>query len=183
MTVLSHMRVYNIPAEMPFVDTLAAGLIVKASEGPFELVDFTVLLPTRRAIRSLRDAFLRQSKGAPMLLPRMLPLGDLDEEELFIVGWEESSTKFNEEINVDLPDAISSVHRQLMLTKRIQILEGDQVSVEQAALLASELGRLLDQVQTEQLKFENLTALVPEEYAKHWQVTLKFLEVIRKRAY
>jgi ATP-dependent helicase/nuclease subunit B len=180
MTVLSHMRVYNIPAEMPFVDTLASGLIVKASEGPFELVDFTVLLPTRRAIRSLRDAFLRQSKGSPMLLPRMLPLGDLDEEELFIMGWEESGTKFNEEINVDLPDAISSVHRQLMLTKRIQVLEGDQVSVEQAALLASELGRLLDQVQTEQLKFENLTALVPEEYAKHWQVTLKFLEVITK---
>ena len=55
-----------------------------------------------------------------------------------------------------------------------------KISVEQAARLASELGRLLDQVQTEQLKFEDLKALVPDEYAKHWQVTLEFLEVITK---
>ena len=124
MTASSHMRVYNIPAEMPFVDTLASGLIERASEGPFDLVDFTILLPTRRAIRTLRDAFLRQNNGAPMLLPRMLPLGDIDEEELFIAGWGESETKFDEAIKVDLPDAISSVHRQLILTKHVQVLEG-----------------------------------------------------------
>ena len=178
MTALSYMRVYNIPAEMPFVDTLASGLIGRASEGPFDLVDFTILLPTRRAIRTLRDAFLRQNNGAPMLLPRMLPLGDLDEEELFIAGWGESETKFDDVINVDLPDAISNIHRQLILTKHVKALEGGQISVEQAARLASELGRLLDQVQTEQLKFEDLKDLVPDEYAKHWQVTLEFLEVI-----
>jgi len=180
MTVPLPMQVYNIPAEMPFVDTLASGMIVRAATSPFELEDFTILLPTRRAIRSLRDAFLRQSGGVPMLLPRMLPLGDLDEEELFIVGWEEFGTKFTGEIEVDLPEAISTIHRQLLLTKRILVLEGNRISVDQAARLASELGRLLDQVQTEQLKFEDLHALVPDEYAQHWQVTLEFLEVITK---
>lgn len=180
MTILPHRRVYNIPAEFSFVDTLASGLIVRASEGPFDLVDFTILLPTRRAIRSLRDAFTRQNNGAPMLLPRMLPLGDLDEEELFIAGWGESETKVDDINKLDLPDAISSVHRQLILTKHVLVLEGGQIRVEQAARLASELGRLLDQVQTEQLKFEDLKALVPDEYAKHWQVTLEFLEVITK---
>ena len=174
----SPLQVYTIPAELPFVDALAAGLSDRAASGPFDLADFTVLLPTRRAVRSLREAFLRLSDGQPLLLPRMMPLGDLDEEELAIAGWQELPKQFEGEGISDLPEAISSLHRHLMLTKRIQVLEGDRMNIDQAARLASELGRLLDQVQTEQLDFAKLQSLVPEEYALHWQVTLKFLEIL-----
>ncbi len=172
------MQVFNIPAELPFVDALAVGLTERAASGPFDLADFTVLLPTRRAVRSLREAFLRLSDGQPLLLPRMMPLGDLDEDELAIAGWEELPKQLDGEDISDLPEAISSLHRHLMLTKRIQALEGEGVSIDQAARLASELGSLLDQVQTEQLDFAKLQSLVPEEYALHWQVTLKFLEIL-----
>ena len=174
------MQVYNIPAQTPFIEALASGLLARAGSGPFELADFTILLPTRRAIRSLRDAFMCQSEGAPMLLPRMLPLGDLDEEELFINDWEGTGIKFGDGIEVELPDAISSTHRQLMLAKRIMAMEDGQINIEQAVQLAGELGRLLDQVQTEQLDFTNLNSLVPDEYAEHWQVTINFLEVVTK---
>ena len=180
MTASLSPQVYNIPAELPFVDTLASGLFRRAAESSFALADFTILLPTRRAIRSLRDAFLRQSGGAPMLLPRMLPLGDLDEEEIFISDWGDARTIFTGEIGVDIPDAISSAHRQLMLAKHILTVEGKHIGVEQAVRLAGELGRLLDQVQTEQLEFKYLNSLVPNEYAQHWQITLEFLEVITK---
>ncbi|MDP6926255.1 MAG: hypothetical protein QGG84_04120, partial [Rhodospirillales bacterium] len=96
--------VYTIPAEMSFVDVLASGLMQQAADEPFELADFTVLLPTRRAVRSLREAFLRLSGGAPTLLPRMTPLGDLDEDELVIAGWEEMATVG---LTGDVPPAIS----------------------------------------------------------------------------
>ena len=39
--------------------------------------------------------------------------------------------------------------------------------------VAMELGRLLDQVQIERLSFDGLAALVPDEFAAHWQITLK----------
>ena len=178
----SPLQVYTIPAELPFVDALAAGLTKRAAAGIFELADYTILLPTRRAVRSLREAFLRLSDGQPLLLPRLMPLGDLDEEELAIAGWQELPKQFAGQFegdgSSDLPEAISSLHRHLMLTKRIQALEGDGVSIDQAARLASELGSLLDQVHTEQLDFAKLQSLVPEEYALHWQMTLKFLEIL-----
>ncbi len=176
----SAKHVYSIPAELPFIEVLAGGLIDHAIKSSFDLEDFLVLLPTRRAVRSLREAFLRQSGGKPLLLPRILPLGDLDEEELFIMGWEEPGIQASGKIEFDIPDAISSVRRQLMLTRRIMLLESQQLSIDQAARLAGELGRLLDQVHIEQIDFTELRNLVPDEYAQHWQVTLKFLEVITK---
>jgi ATP-dependent helicase/nuclease subunit B len=172
------LQVYSIPSELPFVDALAAGLTERAAASSFELADFTILLPTRRAVRSLREAFLRLSDGRPLLLPRMMPLGDLDEEELAIAGWEELPSGLGGDSSIELPEAISSVQRHLMLTKRIQALEGDQVSVDQAARLATELASLLDQVQTEQLDFAKLHSLVPDDYAVHWQMTLQFLEIL-----
>ena len=50
------------------------------------LSDVLILLPNRRAVRSLRDAFLRQAGGKSMLLPRIEPIGDVDEDELFLSG-------------------------------------------------------------------------------------------------
>jgi len=179
MTKLSK-HVYSIPAELPFIEVLAEGIVDHAATSSFDLEDYLVFLPTRRAVRSLREAFLRQSGGKPLLLPRIVPLGDLDEEGLFIMGWEGSGIEASGKIEFDIPDAISNTHRQLMLTKHIMILESQKLSIDQATRLASELGRLLDQVHIEQIDFTELRNLVPDEYAQHWKVTLKFLEVITK---
>ena len=45
-----------------------------------------ILLPTRRAARSLAEAFLRASGGRPLLLPRITALGALDEAPLTLAG-------------------------------------------------------------------------------------------------
>ena len=75
---MSKARVANIPAGAPFVDALAAGIWqMVGKDDPLALTGVTVLLPTRRAIRSLREAFLRLGGGAPLLLPRLLPLAQL----------------------------------------------------------------------------------------------------------
>ena len=83
---------------------------------------------------------------------------------------------------MDLPPAISESHRQLLLTQLVLKLGDERAarprSPAQAARLAAELARLLDQVQTERLPFEALATLVPEEFARHWQITLDFLGVL-----
>src|SRR5260370_33400771 len=80
-------HIYTIAPDRPFLATLAQGLLALAGGDPLSLTRMTVLLPTRRAARSLREAFLRltaegSDPGAPPLLPRLRPIGDLDDDEI-----------------------------------------------------------------------------------------------------
>src|SRR6266568_1243312 len=52
-------KVYTIAPERPFLATLAGGLLGMTGGDPLWLPCVTILLPTRRAVRALRDAFLR----------------------------------------------------------------------------------------------------------------------------
>ncbi|SVB60638.1 uncharacterized protein METZ01_LOCUS213492, partial [marine metagenome] len=172
----SKTNIYTIHAGLPFVDALADGLNNKIEKTNAQLSDFTILLPTRRAVETLRNAFLRGSSGKPLLLPRLIPLGDLDTDEQAISGWEEPSLS----AGVDIKPAISDLERTLLLTKLVQAFAQKRFSADQAVSLAADLGRLLDQVQTHRLSFKDLQKIVPADYAEHWQITLKFLEIVTK---
>ncbi len=83
MTQRLSPKVYTIAPERPFLATLAGGLLKMTAGDPMQLPRVTILLPTRRAVRALREAFLRapsegREPGTPLLLPRMRPIGDLD---------------------------------------------------------------------------------------------------------
>ena len=69
-------KVFTIPPGDSFLDTLAAGLLARFPD-PEALTKAKIFLPTRRAGRGLREAFLRQTGGKPLLLPVMQPVGDL----------------------------------------------------------------------------------------------------------
>jgi len=80
-------KVYTIAPERPFLATLANGLLAMIAGDPMRLPRVTILLPTRRAVRALREALLRatpegREAGTPLLLPRTRPIGDLDSDEL-----------------------------------------------------------------------------------------------------
>jgi ATP-dependent helicase/nuclease subunit B len=168
-------NVFTIPAGQPFVDALAAGLLTRSrGDGGAELADTTVLLPTRRALRSLREAFLRQSGGKPLLLPRMMPLGDIDEDALAIVSAEDLPAG----AHFDVAPAIPAMQRRLALTKQVLKQHDGDISLEQASALAAELAHFLDQVQTERVSFDGLAGLVSDDYAEHWQITLEFLTIL-----
>ena len=156
---------FTIPPEAGFVDALARGILAEIGEGP-DLVRTRVLLPTRRACRSLADAFLRLGGGRPMLLPRLTPLGDIDEDDLAFEGWEVSALGEDAAGAADIPPGIAPLRRQLMLTRLI-LADKNSTGVDQAVALAQELARLLDQVHTERLGLEGLQGLVPDDYAEH----------------
>ena len=82
-------RLYTIPPSAPFITTLARAVLAGdlptpggPKPGPLDLPNTTVYLPTRRAARALREAFLTEAKGDALLLPRIRALGDPDEEAL-----------------------------------------------------------------------------------------------------
>ncbi|MBL4740477.1 MAG: double-strand break repair protein AddB [Sneathiella sp.] len=167
---------FNIAPEFPFVDCLAKELLRRHGENLEELGRITILTTTRRAARALQNAFLRETEGRPLLLPRMRPIGDVDEDELALDG--NAGPASDMEASLDLPPAIDSLKRQLLLTRLIHQRHGDSMDFAQCAGLAGELASLTDQVQTEGLDFADLKNLVPDEYASHWQLTLEFLSII-----
>ena len=182
------LSVYTIDAGIPFVDALARGLQLRISrdhgDDPLALARVTVLLPTRRAVRSLAEAFLRASGGTPLLLPRMMPLGDLDEDELLITGEAAgpAADGTGTEAAQPLAPVIGGLRRQLILARLVMTFGGrtwpTPPDAGQAAELASALARLLDQMETERLGFEGLADLVPERFSEHWQATLEFLKIV-----
>ena len=61
--------IFSIGSDRRFADELAAGVLAEYGVDPLKLADVLILLPTRRSVRSLREAFLRASHGKPTLLP------------------------------------------------------------------------------------------------------------------
>ena len=107
-------QIWNIPAGTPFVDALANGLIAKANKNKLLLADFMVLLPNRRACRSLAEAFLNQSDCSALLLPRLIPIGEAEDEGLF-----DEPDDFLEDSANYLPPAIKQSQRILLLARLI----------------------------------------------------------------
>lgn len=157
--------VLTVPAELPFLDAIAAELVRRKAEG---LVGTRLLLPSRRACLAMRDAFLRQSGGRAMLLPRMQPIGESGEDELALDPAQELS----------LPPPLSPIRRQLLLT-RLVLAQDRTMAHEQAVRLAVELAAFLDEVQTERVDLDRLDDLVSEDHARHWQMVLRFLRLVR----
>jgi ATP-dependent helicase/nuclease subunit B len=172
MTV-SRPSLFTIPSGTPFVDALAAGIAARHGGDALELSRVTVLLPTRRACRALRDAFLRHGDGAAMLLPQIRPLGDVAEDELDVMVTGAGGAP------LDLPPALPELHRLLLLAQLVEKRPDVSGDPAMAVDLAAELAALLDSAQTEGLGLDALDRLVPENFSTHWKITLQFLEIVR----
>ena len=155
----------TIPAGEPFLEVLAAHLLAR---GPERLARTLLLLPSRRACLAARAAFLRVAEGRPLLLPRLLPIGEPDEAELVL----------DPEVELELPPVLPPLRRRLLLTRLV--LARGETSHEQAIRLAGELEALLDELQNEEVALDRLDGLVPEQLAEHWQRILRFLSVLRE---
>jgi ATP-dependent helicase/nuclease subunit B len=180
------MNLYAIPPAAPFLETLAAGLLTRLpADDPAALARVTLLLPTRRAARGLREAFLRAAGGRALLLPRMRALAGLSTEEADELALPDL---------LDLPPAVEPLTRQAVLAamaQRIPRRHGGPATPEQAWLLAGELARLFDEIALEERDLDmlehasaedfaeawlaRLDGLVPDRHATHWQITTAVL--------
>ena len=142
---MSEARVYSVHPGNTFVDAFARGLLASAGPEPEALTRIQILLPTRRASRALAAAFLRLRGGQPLLLPWMRPLGDL-EDDLFSPDEETTADEmaFGEALAV--PPAISSLKRQLLLTRTVLALKGQGVPTREIARLSGVTPRRVRQI-------------------------------------
>src|SRR5919108_713186 len=111
------MSVYTIAIDRRFADELAIGVLTQYGGDPLALADVLILLPTRRSVRALREAFLRAANGRPTILPRMAPLGDVDEGE-----WEIAT---GDSTALALPPAIDPTERDALLAQLVAAFRDD----------------------------------------------------------
>ncbi len=171
-------KIFNISSSNCFVDVLADKLLEDYKDNLLALADVLILLPNRRACRSLSEAFVRLKGMKPTILPQMKAIGDIKEDELVLSG-----TNIEKEL-LNIPPVIEQIERKMLfmrlIMKRYEDFGLERISLSQACFLAQELGNLIDIAQMYNLDWNNLEKVVPEEYASHWQETLKFLAIITK---
>ncbi len=192
-------RLYTIPPSAPFLNCLARAILRGdlpmpggAAPDPLSLPRTTIYLPTRRAGRALREAFLDAGNGRAALLPRIRALGDPDEEAAIIFSAEAGG---DGDAGLGAP-AIGEMERRLTLMRLILAwgrarradVEAARSEVEgvglwditpaHASYLAADLARLMDFVESEEADLGALEGLVPENHAEHWQITVDFLKIV-----
>ena len=185
-------NLYTIPPSAPFLTTLAravlAGKLPHAGgqkPDPLTLPLTTIYLPTRRAARALREAFLAEAKCDALLLPRIRALGDPDEEAALIFGAEDGGVEgiAGAQVIGELQRRTALLQLVLAFGRMMPEALGEASSLEpvtpaQASSLAADLARLMDDVEREEIDFSRLAAIVPEEFAGHWQLTVDFLKIV-----
>lgn len=163
------MNLATIPAHVPFLDEVASRWLRLHGGSPGEGM---ILLPTRRAARSLAEAFLRVSGGRPMLLPRITAIGALDEAPLALSG------------ALDLPPAIDPMERRAHLARLVLGLpeaQGGVRAADRAWRLAGELATLMDEAEWAEIDLPGgLTNAADAAHAEHWEVTVRFLAIVTR---
>ena len=114
-------RVFTIPASAPFLPTLIEALHdgklgFEFAGDPLMLASTTLYLPTRRACRLMRDAFLDHLHGDGAILPRIIAIGDIDEDE---IAFAESAAGGIAADALALPPALGGLERRLLLTRLV----------------------------------------------------------------
>jgi ATP-dependent helicase/nuclease subunit B len=191
-----HPRVFTIPASVPFLPTLVTALVEGAlvpgsssPPDPLGLAATTLYLPTRRACRLVRDVFLAVLKCEAAVLPRIVAIGDIDEDEIVFA---EAATGASAPCALELAPALGGLERRLLLAQLVfkwstQLLPSDDgvplvVNGPAAALtLADDLARLMDDMTTREVPWEHLDNLVPDHLDAYWQLTLSFLKIAREQ--
>lgn len=192
----SRPRVLTIPASRPHLRTLAAaildGRVIAGwpdAADPLSLAAGTILLPNRRACRAMRDVFAELAGDRAILLPRIAPIGDVDEDE-----WAFADPNPLELLGLDaIAPAMPALDRRLTLAglvrqwaatvDRTVMKLGDRdplvvsTSTSDALALAADLMRLMDQAETERVPWTGLDAIVDAHLDEFWRMTRAFLAI------
>lgn len=183
------MRVFNVPPSAPFLHTVISALVdgrlipgFDARANPERLADATLYLPTRRAGRLAREVFLDVLQTDAVVLPRIVALGSVDEDELEFSG---DGQLGGTEASL-LPPKLDDLERRLTLARLVAAwakLQPSSLVVGSPAstlALAGDLARLMDDMVTRGVGWDALDGIVPDELDVYWQHTLAFLKIAKE---
>ena len=183
-------NLWTIPAGVAFLPALAEAVTNGTLIDPVEtdgpaLADMTIYVPTRRAARALRGQLVERMGGRAVILPTIRPLGEFDEEAGLLDGTNREA--------IELPPPAGQFERLIALAPLVQAWKSKlpehvaalfeeqlivPASTADAIWLARDLVALIDEFEAENIGWDALDKLVPDELAGWWQVTLDFLKIV-----
>lgn len=196
-------NLFTIAPGAPFlktcVEAFLAGKIVESvtqASAPLALARATIYVPTQRAARALAAEFAQAFDGRATLLPRILPLGALEERE--------NAALFSEDFDdadATLAPPIEELERRLLLAQLIvnwsRSVKRAIISVDpsgerllhdsepllvastpaSAFTLAGDLGALIDEFAIENIPADAIKTLSDGNFDKYWAITTQFLGI------
>ena len=185
MAEAARPKVYSIAAHRGFADALVAGLVPRYAEPELGLARLTLLLPSRRAVRTVTEAFIRHSGQGPstssgqgLLMPRMAVVGDLDLDETLGPLLDPLGA------GAEIPPAVDVTYRWLRLA---ELIRQERPDLKGAALLrlAQDMARAMDRLLVEEtgpeeLWQERVLGLLGD-LADHWKRGLRLFIAVQDR--
>jgi ATP-dependent helicase/nuclease subunit B len=179
-------RLFTIAPDRPFLEDLAKAVLQgfpyagPKPPGPLDLGRWTILLPTRRAVRELEDIFFRMVGSSAVLLPRIRPIGDIDEDLLAPLHEADDlgtpvSAPGQLLLLMELIDDWARAHPTTRLAREIAS------APHQVGGLAQSLAEFLDAIETEDIDLAKLPDLYGLESARHREAILEFLSIAREK--
>lgn len=206
-----HPRVFSIDSGSAFlshfVDSLIDGQLAEElalGRDALALAGATIFVPTRRAGRALANVLADRMAG-PVLLPRIVPLGDTDEAETSLLLADEGPDDLGAageggalapavgqtDRLITLAGLVAHWARHLREAIRTQPAGGPSshtpsmsepwlvgTTCADALALAVELAQLLDGLAIEGKRITDLTRVVPGAFDRYWEITLDFLKIV-----
>ncbi|WP_420967938.1 double-strand break repair protein AddB [Bradyrhizobium sp. B120] len=184
------MRVFSVPVSAPFLRTVISALVdgrlvagFGARNDPAKLAGATLYLPTRRAGRLAREIFLDVLDSDAAVLPRIVALGEIDEDEL---AFADQADDVGGAAPLEIPPRLGELERRLTLAHLVAAWAKTPVSAPlvvggpaSTLQLAGDLARLMDDMVTRGVDWRALDRLVPDQLDKYWQHSLDFLRIAR----
>lgn len=187
-------NIFTLPVGTPFLAALARAILNGDLPRPggkapdiLSLPKITLLLPTRRAARAARDAFLSVASTRALIMPRILPISEGDGDVSLISNLVEFGPSGIDAL--EQKPAINTLDRILILMQLVgrwrqtmaEAATGKTAlgsTPAQAAQLATELAKLMDDIERENVSLSGIQDLVPENYSEHWKKTVEFLKIV-----
>ena len=172
-------RVFSIAAGEAFLDILAENILLRfpTFEKARPLADWTILVPTRRAAVELAKSFKRQAKTQALVLPRISPIGDVDE---FFSGATpdvyEKPTPVSPQ--AQLLQVLGLVEKWALENPHIGLAGEITRSAVQRLGLAKSLQELIITVETNERTFEKLSQAYDIELSIHREAILSLLQLL-----
>ena len=164
-------NIFTLPPGVPFLKAVARAILngdLPAVNGTapdlIKLPNITLLLPTRRASRAAREAFLSVADASAIIMPRIRPISEGDDDRSLISSL--SGDGLSGFAALDQPPAIDPLDRTLVLMQLISHWRATMAQSDadrssgstpsQAARLAAELGKLMDDIERENVSLSGI---------------------------
>jgi len=170
----ARLSIYAVDGQRGFADAIAAGLRQRHAEPGLGLARTTLILPNRRAVRAMTEAFVRDAEGG-LLLPRMVVIGDLALDEK-LGAWLDPLAD-----GAAIPPAADPLTRLARFAGWIQDQSPQHTDPVAALALARSFAEVLDELAVADHGLADLDSLDLGDLARHWQDSIALFRTVAAR--